>query len=383
MARPDPRLHGAPLRAFAFAGAVAFGAIACSTAQETPPPPPAQEPPKEPAKEPAKEPVKEPAKPAQDAAPKDAPAPAPERKMHVKKCTVPGADPSGELYLAALGKDGRRSEFGPLAPETAFEVWLEGLPPQKVTTQEPDPANPGQTHPVEHLKVPVAPVSFAEFDGYFANARSIRPVSNEGMFFNSLLASLLEQRAVVLYYYDVLPGMKERLQRAADKIDRGIAFDKVIKQNSEDDQGKMTGGWFGDNFRGENLGRYPFEQIVFGLEPGDVVGPVFDRWFAYLITCEKRSLVDEKHPQERVLTRTVNARYAVNGLTQKDFGRIFASIRMRSDKERILRVLPPGVQVPPPKTFGPDDVAPLGKPDTPLKHRSSDDASDNKARTDH
>ena len=102
-------------------------------------------------------------------------------------------------------------------------------------------------------------MSIAEFDGYLANARSIRPVANEGMFVNSLLASLLEQRAVLLYYYDVLPGMKERLERAADKIDRGIAFEKVIKQNSEDDQGKMTGGWFGNNLRGENLGRYPFE----------------------------------------------------------------------------------------------------------------------------
>jgi len=371
MVRSDPDRRGAPLRVLAFAAAVALGAITCSTAQENPPPPPVQEP------------SKDPAKPAQDAAPKDAPPPAPERKLQVKKCTVPGADPTGDHYLAALGKDGHRSEFGPLAPETAFEIWLEGLPPQKVTTQESDPANPGQAHPVEHLKVPVAPVSFAEFDGYLANARSIRPVTNEGMFVNSLLASLLEQRAVVLYYYDVLPGMKERLQRAADKIDRGITFEKVIKQNSEDDQGKMTGGWFGNNLRGENLGRYPFEQIVFGLEPGDVVGPIFDRWFAYLITCEKHSHVDEKHRQEQVLTRTVNARYAVNPLTQKDFSRIWTAIRVRSDKERILRVLPPAAQVPPPKRFGPDDVAPIGKPDTPLKYRSPDDAIDGKARTDH
>ena len=114
-----------------------------------------------------------------------------------------------------------------------------------------------------------------------------------------------------------------------------------------------------------------------------MVGPIFDRWFAYLIACEKHSHVDEKHRQEQVLTRTVNARYAVNPLSQKDFGRIWTAIRVRSDKERILRVLPPGVQVPPPKRFGPDDIAPVGKPELPLKYRSPDDAIDGKARKDH
>jgi hypothetical protein len=39
--------------------------------------------------------------------------------------------------------------------------------------------------------------------------------------------------------------------------------------------------------------------------------------------------------------------------------------------------------VPPPKQFGPDDIAPVGKPEQPLKFRSSDDAIDGKARTDH
>jgi len=368
MARPDPRRRLPPLRLLAFAGAVALGAITCSTAQEAPPPtPPAQEPPK----------------PPQDAAPKDAPPPAPERKLHVKKCTVPGADPTGELFLAAVGKDGRRSEFGPLAADTAFEIWLEGEPPVKVTTQEPDPANPGQTHAVEHVKVAVAPVSIAEIDGCIATARAIGAVGNEGMFVNSLLAGVLEQRAAVLYYYDVLPGMKERLQRAVEKIDKGVPFEKVIKQNSEDDQGKMRGGYFGNNVRGENIGRYPFEQIVFGLEPGDVVGPVFDKFMAYLMLCDKHSRSEDKHHPEQVLTRVVCSRYAVNLMNSKDTAKLLTAVRVRSDKERFLRVLPPGSQVPPPKQFGPDDIAPVGKPEQPLKFRSSDDAIDGKARTDH
>jgi hypothetical protein len=310
-------------------------------------------------------------------------APPEKKPLHVKKCTVPGADPTGELFLAAVGKDGRRSEFGPLAADTAFEIWLEGQPPVKVTTQEPDPANPGQTIAVEHVKVAVAPVSIAEIDGCIATARAIGAVGNEGMFVNALLAGVLEQRAAVLYYHDVLPGMKERLQRAVEKIDKGVPFEKVIKQNSEDDQGKMRGGYFGDNVRGENIGRYPFEQIVFGLEPGDVVGPVFDKFMAYVMLCDRHWRVDEKHRDEQVLTRVVCSRYAVNLMNSKDTAKLLTSVRVRSDKERFVRVLPPGAQVPPPKQFGPDDIAPVGKPEQPLKFRSPVDAIDGKARTDH
>lgn len=309
--------------------------------------------------------------------------PPPAKPLEVKKCTIPGADPTGDLFLAALGKDGRREEFGPIAPTTAFEIWIEGNAPTKVTVQEPDPANPGQTHPVEHLKLPVSPVSIAEFDGYVANARTIGPVGNEGMFINMLVENLLEQRAMVLNYYDVLPGMKERLKRAADKIDKQTPFEKVIRQNSEDDQGKMSGGWFGNNVRGENLVRYPFEQVVFSLEPGDVVGPVFDKFMAYLMLCDKHSHPEDPHHPEQVLTRAVCSRYAVNLLGSKEFGKLMTQVRVRSDKDRFLRVLPPGAQVPPAKKFGPEAIAPIGKPAEPLPFRSPDDAIDGKARKDH
>ncbi len=352
------------------AGAVALVALTCSSAQDAPSsPPPAAPPPA--------------ARPAQADPRKDAPPPAPDQKLHVKKCTVPGADPTGELFLAAAGKDGRREEFGAIAPDTAFEIWLDEIAPVKVATQEPDPANPGHTHAVEHLKVPVAPVSVAEIDSYLAEARSIGPVGNEGMFGNMLLSGLLEQRATILFYYEVLPGMKERLKRAVEKIDRGMPFEKVIKQNSEDDQGKMTGGYFGDNVRGENLQRYPFERIVFGLEPGDVVGPIFDKFMAYLMLCDKHTHSEGgRHPEE-VVTRVVASRYAVNLLSTKEVGRLMSAMRVRSDKERFLRVLPPGAQSPPPKKFGPDDIAPIGKPEAPLKYRSLDDALDGKSRADH
>jgi hypothetical protein len=74
------------------------------------------------------------------------------------------------------------------------------------------------------------------------------------MFVSSLLAGVLEQRAAVLYYYDVLPGMKGSCSRRS-RIDKGVPFEKVIKQNSEDDQGKdERPGYFGNNVRGENAG---------------------------------------------------------------------------------------------------------------------------------
>ena len=51
---------------------------------------------------------------------------------------------------------------------------------------------------------------------------------------------------------------------------------------------------------------------------------------------------------------------------------------MHSEQERYLRILPPGIQVPTPKSFGPSDVAPLGMAGMPLKQRHLDDARDQK-----
>ena len=166
MARPDPERRLPPLRLLAFAGAVALGAITCSTAQEAPPPPP-------PAQEPPKEPAKEPTKPVQDAAPKDAPPPAHERKLHVKKCTVPGAVfRTGELFP----RGGRRTAGARVRLAADTPSRSGSVSRQSRSRRGADPANPGQTHAVEHGGRG-RPVSIAEIDGS-SRPRAVGAVGN-------------------------------------------------------------------------------------------------------------------------------------------------------------------------------------------------------------
>src|SRR5574342_1315158 len=100
---------------------------------------------------------------AQDAPPAAPPAQA---EVVVRKPEQFGADPTATIFYARATKEGRREEFGPIAKETAFQLWVDGRPPLKATVDAPDPDHPGQTKPTEVTRVPVYPISVAEFQGY-------------------------------------------------------------------------------------------------------------------------------------------------------------------------------------------------------------------------
>jgi hypothetical protein len=319
---------------------------------------------------------------AQDAPP--AAAPPAKSEVVVRKPDYFGADPTATIFFAKATADGKREEFGAIAKETAFELWLDGRPPLKAIVDAPDPDHPGQTRPAEVTRVPVYPITVAEFQGYCDYIRTIAPIADESVFVASALNDLMEQRAVHLYYLDALPKVKGRVAMAIDRLERGIPFEKVVKQNSEDDTGRQSGGQFGNDVHGAYIGRYPMEIVLFGLKPGDLVGPIFDKYAAYIVRCDENveSPVDRR--KDRVKTRAICIRYAQNGvLSGNDRQQMLGAVRLRPDQERFRRILPPAMQVPPLKTFGPDDIAPIGKPDTPLKQRSLDDEHDNKPKSDH
>ena len=315
---------------------------------------------------------------AQNAAPTPA-APAAPAGVTIEKPDCIGADPTATIFLAAADKNGHREELGAIAKETAFEIWLEGQTPLKVMVDAPDPDHSGQTTKVEQLRVPVYPISTAEFQSYCDYIRTIAPIGDESRFVSTALDDLMEQRAVHLYYYDALPKVKARLASVVDRLERGIPFDKVVKQNSEDDSARQSGGQFGNDPHGTYIGRYPMEVVLFGMKPGQYVGPIFDKYAAYIMRCDENVPNPVNSLRDRVRTHAICVRYVQSGvMSGTDREKLMNSVRLRTDQDRFRRILPPAVQVPPLKQFGPDDIAPIGKPDTPLKQRSLDDAHDNK-----
>lgn len=312
------------------------------------------------------------------------PAPPNAEKVVVKKPEWIGADPTSTIVFADATADGKRAEFGAIAKETAFELWLDGYPPVKQTVDAPDPDHPGQTKKSEVTRVPVYPISIAEFQGYCDYIRALAPIADESDFVSTALNDLMEQRAVHLHYLDVMTKVKGRAALAVDRLERGIPFDKVVKQNSEDDTGRQAGGQFGNDMHGAYIGRYPMEMVLFSMKPGDYVGPILDKYAAYIVHCDENvpSPVDRR--KDRVRTHAICIRYSPNSvLSNMEREKLLNSVRLRTDHERFRRILPPALQVPPLTTFGPDDIAPIGKPDTPLKQRSLDDAHDNQPKGDH
>jgi hypothetical protein len=322
--------------------------------------------------------------PAQEPAPAAPPAAAKRAAgVTIEKPGCIGADPIATIFFAAATKEGHREEFGAIAKETGFELWLEGQPPVKSTFDAPDPDHPGQTKPVERWQVPVYPISTAEFQAYCDFIRTIAPIGDESMFVSTALVDLMEQRAVHLYYLEAMPKVRGRMTAIIDRLELGNPFEKVVK-STEDDTGRQANGLFGDDPHGTYIGRYPLEVILFGMTPGQYVGPVFDKYAAYVFRCEENVQNPADHRRDRVKTRAICVRYTPAGVmsgTERE--KLMNSVRLRTDQDRFRRILPPAVQVPPLATFGPDDIAPIGKPDTPLKERSLDDAHDNKPKGGH
>jgi hypothetical protein len=371
---------------------VAFAAagLADPCSQEPPAPAP-QEKPQDPAPpdEPADDPEADP--PADDAnAPKERKRarrkrekkPPPEKKAEPKQvgepakvvdCKALGATIETLQFAdAAAGEDGRRLEFGPIPPGTAFEVWLEGQEPRRIYVTEPVPGQADATQQVQKPVVSLLRVTDDEWGQYVAFLEQDQDqntmVGDPSTFLTVVATVMLQQKAVVLAYRDDLPSIEKRAAAAFEKLARGIPFDQVVRTHTEDEVARSSGGLLMDDTRGAVLASYPFSKAIFEMQPGEVCGPIYNKTAAYIIHVDR--ITEDANPRfNKVRASAITLKYSTGSKVQtKDLGVIHDSVRVRTDAERFKRLLPPGIQVPPPATFGPDDIAPVGNPDAKLKN---------------
>jgi hypothetical protein len=282
---------------------------------------------------------------------------------------------------AEAGADGRRTQFEKLPADVAFECWLDGFA-RKVTLQEPDPDKPGATRPVAKNCVAVLRVKNDEWDQYYNFLRKDTPPphgpGDESVFLNVLLNAVLEQKTQLLWRRDLLPEVEKRANDAVDLLRKNHPFKDVVRALSEDDTTRQADGLFADDTRGSALDRYPLSKVFFDLGPNQIAGPIYTKNAAYVIhvdhTDASRTPWIDHVKASAVVLRFTTGRPA----TPEQIQRSKSALRVRTELDRFRRILPPTIQVPPPKQFGPDDVAPVGKPDTPLKVRHVEDAKDDK-----
>ncbi len=275
-------------------------------------------------------------------------------------------------------KEGKRVAFDSIPADVAFEVWLDGFAPRTITVAGPgaDPADPASK--VKKPVVSVLRVSNAECEEYVKFMREDAPRGDESFFLTVVFQEILAQKAMLVLRRDDLPDVEKRAQAALDKLRRGASFDEVLRVHSEDDTSRQVGGIFAHESRAGLMDRYPIGMALFAMQPNQVIGPVFDKTAAYILRIDRRD--HSNNPWfDRVKSSAIVLRYTTGpGLKMRESARLDNSVRVRSEQERYLRILPPAVQFPPPKSFGPSDVAPLGKAGMPLRQRHLDDARDQK-----
>jgi hypothetical protein len=293
---------------------------------------------------------------------------------------APGAGPGQMRFFdAECDAKGIRRKLDPIKDDVAFEVWIDGLSPRTRVIEEPDPENPGATRAVGSQQVvSVLEVTNAEWDDYFGSLKRFTPPGDDSTFLTVVLAEVLEQKAMMLRYRDDLADVARRAEAAVAKLKAGTPFKDVVRAHTEDDISLSADGLVFESDRGELLPLYPFSKVAFDLEqPGDIAGPFFNKQAAYILMVDKITRSTNAPWHDKVRAKGVVLRYP-NGpnLKAQEIGTVKAGLRVRTDQEPLRRVLPPGRQEPPPLAFGPDDVAPLGQPDAPLRRRHISDERD-------
>lgn len=302
--------------------------------------------------------------------------PAPPQR--VVDCTTLGANLATlSFFDAAATADGRRTQFDPIEAGVAFEVWLEGIEPRPLHREEPDPERPGQMRVVPGTAVAVLKVPDAEWDEYWNYLMRFVPPGDEAMFVTVVLAEMIEQKAMLLHYCDDLSDVEKRAAAALAKLKAGAPWRDVVRSHSEDSVSRDVDGLTLEDERGPLLYLYPFPKTLFELEQGDIVGPVYNKQAAYILKVDKITRSANAPWHDLYRASSVVLRYpAGQNLKAQNIAEIKSSARVRTAQERFRRVLPPGMQVPPPPRFGPDDIAPIGEPGAQLKRRNVDDAKD-------
>ena len=281
---------------------------------------------------------------------------------------------SKTLQFLDLGAtpDGKRTQFDPVPEGTAFEVWFDQAMPRKVEVDEPDPEKPGATRKVVKDVVSVLRVPDAEWDEYYGFLNRDAPEGDKSVFKQVILNELLEQKMTLLIHRDVLPDVERRAAAALEKLENGAAWKDVVRVHTEDDVGRQADGLFAEGPRGSMLNIYPFAKVLFELEVNQATGPVYNKHAAYVTRVERfersNSTWFDKARASGVCIRYTNG----PGLSARAQSALKLRFRVRTAQDRFRTLIPPAIQVPPPKTFGPDDIAPVGQPDAPLK-RSNDD----------
>ena len=268
-----------------------------------------------------------------------------------------------DLVEVAADATGHRTQFDPVPAGTAFEVWLDGL----ATIAAPEP------------KVAIVRVSDQEWDEYWQFLKKDAPPGQDNLFLIALLNSLLDQKTALLAHRDSLADVERRANAAIEKLKAGAKFNDVVQGNSEDLVSRQAEGLFLDSGRGSMIDSYPFSKAIFELGEHQITGPIYNKNAAYIVHVDKIEKDRTSCWFDRSIAYAITIRYTTGpNMNTRQISAIKAAARVRSGEERFKRLLPPGMQVPTPAHFGPEDVAPSGHPEVPLKRRHLDDDKDDK-----
>jgi hypothetical protein len=296
----------------------------------------------------------------------DQPAAPPAPPCNVVEVKTLGASLASLQFVdEPVNEAGKRIEpFAPIPDGIAFEVWLDSRPPRKVYVE--DPADP--TKKIAKNVVSVLRIPDAEWDDYVAFVtQDIPPGGDVATFETVVVNSMLDQKSTLLARRDDLPSVEQRAAPALQKLRRGVPFKQVVRVHSEDQTSASADGLLDQDTRGGYFDQYPFAKLVFELNPGDVVGPVYDKNCAYVLRLDKKTPGSTSRFDRADISGVVIRYQPGPGPGSMDVASVRASVRVRTNEERFHRILAPGIQVPTPKTFGPDDIAPVGTPDAKLK----------------
>ena len=249
--------------------------------------------------------------------------------------------------------------------------------PQETTSAPPEtPAEPIAFEVLLlGLEDHAQPITVREWDEYSDHLRTMSNVTDEGMLVNEVLRALVPIRLAQMYFHERMPGFQKRVNTVVRKLKRGVPFGTVVKRHTDDKGSRPIEGLLGEQGRGTF--NYPANVRLFqaDVKVGDWVGPLMTKAGAEFYYIENKTGA-EGSAKQRIQPRMLFLKYG-NGMSSTVWTEVWAKTRIRVVHDRFRRVIPPGLQLECPPTFGPADVAPLGDPERVLlQHSERDDLHD-------
>jgi len=259
--------------------------------------------------------------------------------------------PPGEEEAGNIGAPDDDSKQGP-AGVIDVRTW----PPQPINLPDEEIA-----FRIKLRGQPMTPVliSMKSWNEQIEHAVEVYAPPDRQALLQQALSARLKEISVRLFFHEEVPELRATAREIRRKLDRGILFERLVRQYSKDDVTRQNRGRLGQMTR--TGWRYPLDIELFDAQTGDIVGPFWTEWGVEFYRIDDRG-GEPRTRSEWLDVSQILITYWEPGAGFSKSGTALRRLEISSPHLELTALISPAMLPEWPKSFGPTDLAPIGDP---------------------